>query len=336
MLLLSGFASAIEEYNTLDTDEIDYSEYEIDVIEYQKIQDFYDEISSHFEQMEYDLWEDGEKMLSDRITIGPVKVRNIDIAEYPKRREIYEPGTLKSWGSHWFGWLPPGLNPFNKGMWQQLSSEWDYGDNASLDPGEDVWIYPHIYYNPKTLFVEKTRFIVIWGFDATGGNVFREVYNEPATSGYAYSIIYKFYAGKMTRQDMLYVVDVCTIKEAGLVDNIVAAIRGGMSYQQIEDMWGIKLQLAERYCGRVSGIDGPPDYYYWIPSGIAPHQSHRVGGVWDTIKGVIKGFAIINSEETPVILRTILVSIIFGPMIALLGYITWTEVRSLIPFIRGG
>jgi len=316
------------------------------VYTYEDVQEWYDYIDEQFESMKYDSWEEGEKGLSDRITIGPVYHLNYNDAEYPKRREIFEPGSWESMGSQWLSWL----TPHTKGKWRMLSDYWDNGNMMNISYGEPVFIYPHIYYNSPGVYIGgeffKAQFLVIWGFDATQGQVFRDVvvpgeedlsgvYDEEVNTGYAVSMIYKFYAGPMPAHDLLYVIDACVLKnDKGLVDGVVAALKGGASYDQIETMFNTKLDLAERYMGRIKGDKGAPDEYYWVPSGIAPHQGggHGIYNVFSWLQDGIKGMSQATSGDTPTIIRMLYYGVFIGPILALLGYGLARHIISIKPF----
>lgn len=142
----------------------------------------------------------------------------------------------------------------------------------------------------------------------------------------------------MTEYDLQYVIDVAVLKEKGLADQFVSALKGGMSYQQVEDMYDVEVNLEERYCGVIFGEKGRQDYYYNVPQGQnIPHHGYETsGGAFKFLQDAIQGFAFLTSSEVPAIIGILARTLVFGPLGVLISYIVWTEVRSLIPFISGG
>jgi hypothetical protein len=336
-LILNGMAGAVNEYNTLDNGTIPV-DYEPDDVFTGEMREWYEEMSSNFEQMEQNTWP-GDNMevgLSDRIEIKPVYHATEDYSEYPSGDWIFEPDSFQSFFNQWFA---------GGGNWQMKYEYWDYGNRMNMSPGEEVWIYPHIYYNSPGIYfggeVTDTAFLTVWGFDATRGKAFENVYELETTgmeSGYAYSKIYKFYANEMTNHDLQYVIDVAVLKEPGLADAAYSALKGGMSYQQIENMYDCNINLEERYCGVIYGEKGRADYWHNAPQGTnIPHTGYETsGGAFKWLRDAITGFAFLTSDEVPMPIAWLARILVFGPLGVLLGYVIWTEVRSLIPFISGG
>jgi len=135
-----------------------------------------------------------------------------------------------------------------------------------------------------------------------------------------------------------YVIDVVTLSEPGLVDNFVNALKGGMSYQQIENMWDVKVELAERYCGVVYGVDGRSEQLQWIPQGTVPYNANTGGGlkgIWGTLKSAVTGYAILTSDQVPMPIQAIIYALTLGPFGLLLVYIAIKEILWAAPFVGG-
>jgi len=363
-ILLGGMTDAYQQLNTTN-ETIPTDDYERGIFEYNTIAEMYENLSGQFEEISQNQWpgDNREMGLSDKITIGPVYVRTEDYPEYPKGRWVTEPHTIQSAVNQWLSWTPF----ITSGHWKMEYAYWEHGTNDSLDLGEQVWIYPHVYYNSPGIYLNgpatKTPIMVVWGFDASRGVVFRQVYQSSMgsdesvsgleyvipilniddairmiRSGYGYTAIYKFYAGTMGNKDLQYVIDVVTLSEPGLVDNFIDALKGGMSYQQIENMWNVKVELAERYCGVVYGVDGRSEQLQWIPQGAVPYHANTGGGlkgIWGTLKSAVTGYAILTNDQVPMPIQAIIYALTLGPFSLLLAYIAIKEALWALPFVGG-
>lgn len=339
-LILNGMAGAVNEYNTLDNSTVPV-DYNPDDVFTGEMEEWYEAMSEDFELAEQKTWpgDNKEMGLSDRIDMGPVFHDTVDHEEYPDGDWIHEPDT---WHSV--------LNQLTTGKhWRMKYDYYDYEHHSNLSAGQEVYIYPHVYYNsPGKYFsgsATETPFITVWGFDATRGKVFQEVYSIKAAggilelkSGYSYSYIYKFYGGQMSTHDLQYVIDVAILKEQGLVDEFITSLKGGMSYKQIENQFDVEVELAERYCGVIYGKQGRAEYWHNVPQGQnIPHiDQSDATGAFKWLKDAITGFAFLTSDEVPAPIGWLARILVFGPLGILISYIVWTEVRSLIPFISGG
>ncbi|MCD6261660.1 MAG: hypothetical protein J7J52_01380 [Deltaproteobacteria bacterium] len=351
-ILLGGMTDAYQQLNTTN-ETIPTDDYERGIFEYNSIAEMYENLSGQFEEISQNQWpgDNREMGLNSRITIGPVYVRTEDYPEYPKGREIFEPDSWQSFANQWFPHSDGHGGIAWGGNWKMEYAYWKYGINDSLDPGDPVWIYPHIYYNSPGVYIGgeffKSSILVVWGFDASRGKIFQEAigsnvqpaYQQNITTPYGYTAIYKFYAGTMGNKDLQYVIDVVTLDKPGLIDNFITALKGGMNYQQIENMWDVKVKLAERYCGVVYGVDGRSEQLQWIPQGAVPYHANTGGGlkgIWETLKSAVTGYAILTSDQVPMPIQAIIYALTLGPFSLLLVYIAIKEVLWAAPFVGGG
>lgn len=158
-VILTGMAGAISEYDTTGNTTIPV-DYQPDDVFTGEMKEWYSEMSASFEKMEKKAWPaDNEELgLSDRVEIKPVYHDTVDHEEYPSGGWIFEPDTYQSFLNQFFA---------GGGNWKMKYEYWDYGHHANMSPGENAWIYPHIYYNSPGIYfgssATDTAFLTVWG-----------------------------------------------------------------------------------------------------------------------------------------------------------------------------
>ena len=331
--LIIGAVNSSKEYYTGESGGIVDGD---EVYTYTEFQDFVDAMNMNMRELQYNGWEVGEENRDKRIKIGPVFHLNYKAPEIPfnGRNTIAEPDTFQSlWNQYVAG----------GDAWKMIYEYWDYGSMDYINESDDVYLYPHIYYNspgfykvnpnnlPKWLFILpatalpsstagtwKAQFITVTGYDATRGEMFTDYIDESVSTGFAVSIMNEFYAGTMTHHDLLYVIDVCIVKEEGLLEIIQGMISQGMTLQQIADITDAHLAVAERYKGRISGEGGSPDTYYMLNDIVAPHDVGDYDG-WEMLRESVKYLA--PPDGTPEFISAIHYAFFIGAIGSVIAFV---------------
>lgn len=148
----------------------------------------------------------GEYGLNDRINFRDVYHLNFDIESEPYNDDMdnYEVEIIQDFFYNPVLWITQGIDETFGDL-----IDWDYGNMKNLSYNDDVFIYPHVYFNPEGMDLD--RWFVVQTFSVPAYEPLDNWYRWEIWGGESYERIFKFDCGKMPNTDLYYVIDAVEI-----------------------------------------------------------------------------------------------------------------------------
>lgn len=270
----------------------------------------------------------GEYGLSDVFTFYDVYASNISAYVDDLEKKVLKPA---------YRWFPDFGKPLSTKLLERI------GESRNIfDTGEEIYIYPHFKCNFINPGIQFREYITVAVFDAySGKNVYADVVQFgtghlgilPTNEGKEY--IKKLHLGKMGKSNYFYVIDIIYSKV--IIENL-------NPLEVISILWEDPEKVeVERYGGVIFnsayvGENATQDY----PTVLQYHELNPVinnKGVWGGITRILnlwtEGYKTFTDTEKFGFVGQFMGIVIFSPIIFIISYIVYTEIRSWIPFLRG-
>ena len=295
---------------------INWDDYNIDIESYQWL------VQDSANKMGIDIFRLGE------FNVLPEEDDAISVAGvWSSTEEVWENDDFKikpasNWWNWWYNWMR------NPDYWVKKVQD---AHMSNISASEPVYIYPYFYIELEGGFFDLpnlNQFIILKAWDVYDDYWFTEMISMAHTWDSDITIVAKLKAtDDMPKHDLYYCIDF-VVCDTDLGD-----------YFDIERALSIgKADIVERYGGVVYGDESVASM---VGSQMTPHTISKspTGGITSIFR-VLGDFVIgFKSFQGYNHVSTLFNITIFTPMILLIGYIIYTEIKSLVgllPFSGGG